>query len=46
VLEEISRLEDTEEQISDLENKVIEITESKQQKGKRIFKNENSLRDL
>ena len=41
-----SRLGDTEEHISNLENRIMEITQSEQQKGKQIFKNENSLRDL
>lgn len=33
-----SRLNDAEEQISDLEDRVMEIAQSEQQKEKRIFK--------
>ena len=40
-----SRLEYAEEWTSDLEDKVVEITQSEQQKEKRL-KNEDSLRDL
>lgn len=36
--EEINRLEDAEEQISDLKDKVMESTNSEQQKGKKEFK--------
>ena len=32
-----SRLGDTEEHISNLENRIMEITQSEQQKGKQIF---------
>ena len=32
-----SRLEDTEQQIRDLEDKIVEITQSELQKEKRIF---------
>ena len=39
-----SRLEDAEEQISDLEDRVVQITKTEQQKEKRIFKNEDSLK--
>ena len=39
-----SRLNDTEEWISELEDKVVEITEDEQKK--RIKRNENGLRDL
>ena len=47
ILEEInSRLSDTEECISDLEDRIVEITQSEQQKEKWILKNEDSLRDL
>ena len=41
-----SRLHDTEEQISKLEDRVVEITEADQKKEKRILKIEDSLRDL
>ena len=41
-----SRLDDTEEQISKLEDRVVEITEADQKKEKRILKIEDSLRDL
>ena len=41
-----SRLSDTEECISDLEDRIIEITQSKEQKEKQIFKNEYILRDI
>ena len=46
-LEEInSRLDDTEEQISKLDERVIGITEAEQKKEKRIKKTEDSLRDF
>ena len=32
-----SRLDETEERVSDLEDRVVELTQMKQQKGKRIF---------
>ena len=41
-----SRSDDTEERISKLEDRVVEITQAEQKKEKRIFKNEDSLRDL
>ena len=41
-----SRLNDTEERISELEDKVVEITIAEQKKEKRMKRNENSLRDL
>ena len=41
-----SRLNDTEEHTSDVQDSVMEITQLEQQKEKQIFKNENSLRDL
>jgi len=41
-----SRLGDTEENISDLEDRIVEITQTEQQKERRIFKNEDSLRYL
>ena len=41
-----SRLNDVEERISHLEDKVVETTQSKQQKEKRILKNEDSLRNF
>ena len=37
---------DTEEGISDLEDRIMEITQWEQQKEKQIFKSENTLRDL
>ena len=37
---------DAEEYVSNLEDRIAEITKSEQQKEKRIFKNEESLRDL
>ena len=40
-----SRLGDT-EHVSDLEDRIREITQSEQQKEKQIVKNENSLRDF
>ena len=40
-----SRLDDT-EQISNLEDRIMVITQSEQQKEKRILKNEDCLRDL
>ena len=41
-----SRLEDAENWISDLENRVMEMTLAEWQKEKRISKTEDSLRDL
>ena len=41
-----SRITEAEEQISDLEDKMLEITEREQNKEKRMKRIENSLRDL
>ena len=41
-----SRLDDTEELISKLDDRVMEITQAEQRKGKGILKNKDSLRDL
>ena len=41
-----SRLNDTEKWISKLRDGVVEITATKQKKGKRINRNEDSLRAL
>ena len=41
-----SRITETEEQISDLENKIVEITTTEQNKEKRMKRIEDSLRDL
>ena len=41
-----SSLEDAEEWISDLEDRLMESNQSEQQKEKRIIKNENGLREL
>ena len=41
-----SRVGDTEEHISDFEDRIMEITQTEQQKEKQILKNENSLREL
>ena len=41
-----SRLGDTEECISDMEFRIMEITQLEQQKEKQILKHEDSLRDL
>ena len=40
-----SRLENVKEWISNLEDRIVEIIQSKQQKEQRILKNEDSLRD-
>lgn len=40
-----SRLDDTEEHISELEDRIMESTQSEQQKEKTIFLNGNNLRD-
>lgn len=46
-LQEInSRLGDIEEHISDLEDKIMEIAQWKQQKGKQILETEATLKDL
>ena len=41
-----SHLNDTEEQISKVEVRVVEISEDKQNKEKRIKRNRDNLRDL
>ena len=41
-----SRITEAEEWISDLEDKIVEITTAEQNKEKRMKKNEDSLRDL
>ena len=41
-----SRITEAEEQISDLEDKIVEITTAKQNKEKRMKRIEDSLRDL
>ena len=41
-----SRLEDAEEQIGDLEDRIVEITQSQEQKEKRYKNSGNNLRDL
>ena len=41
-----SRITEAEEQTSDLEDKVVEITVTEQNKEKSMKRNENSLRDL
>ena len=41
-----SRITETEEQISDLEGKMVEFTAAEQNKEKRMKRNEDSLRDL
>ena len=40
------QLDEAEDWVSDLEDKVIEYIQSEQQKGKGFFKNEDSLRSL
>ena len=46
-LDEInSRINEAEEQISELEDRVVEITATEQNKEKRMKRNEDSLRDL
>ena len=40
------RLNDKEEQISELEERAVDITEAEQRKEKRIKRNEDSLRNL
>ena len=45
-LEGINRITEAEEQISDLEDKIVEITTAEQNKEKRKKRIENSLRDL
>ena len=41
-----SRITETEEQISELEDRMVEITAEEQNKEKRMKRNEDSLRDL
>ena len=41
-----SRITEAEEQISDLKDKIVEITTTEQKKEKRMKRNEGSLRDL
>ena len=41
-----SRLNDAEKEISELEDRVVEITNTKQKKKKRMKRNEDSLRDF
>ena len=41
-----SRLNDTKEWISKLEDRVVEITAAEEKEGKRMKRNENSLRDF
>ena len=41
-----SRITEAEERISDLENKIVEITTTEQNKEKRMKRNEDNFRDL
>ena len=41
-----SRITEADEQISDLEDRMVEITATEQNKEKRMKRNEDSLRDL
>ena len=41
-----SRITESEEQISELEDKMVEITAEEQNKEKRMKRTENNLRDL
>ena len=41
-----SRITETEEQVSELEDRMVESTAMEQNKGKRMKRNEDSLRDL
>ena len=41
-----SRITEAEEQISELEDRMVEITAKEQNKEKRMKRNEDSLRDL
>ena len=41
-----SRVTEAEEQISDLKDRMVEITASEQNKEKRMKRNEDSLRDI
>ena len=45
-LKGISRVTEAEEQINDLEDKMVEITATEQNIEKRMRRNEDSLRDL
>ena len=45
-LEGINRVNEAEEQLSEMEDGLLEITTAKESKGKRMKNNENSLRDL
>ena len=42
----VSRLDDREELLTDLEDKLMVITQLKQQRERQFFKNENNLRGL
>ena len=42
----VSRLDDREELLTDLEDKLMEITQLKQQRERQSFNNENNLRGL
>ena len=42
----VSRLDDREELLTDLEDKLMEITQLKQQRERQFFNNENNLRGL
>ena len=41
-----NRINETEEQISELEDRLVEMTATQQNKEKRMKRNEDSLRDL
>ena len=41
-----SKITEAEERVSDLEDKIVEITTTEQNKEKRMKRNEDSLRDL
>ena len=45
-LEGINRVNEAEEQLSEMEDGLLEITTAKESKGKRMKNNENSLRDF
>ena len=42
----MSRITETEDRISEVENKMVEINEAERKKEKRIKRNEDNLRDL
>ena len=42
----MSKITEAEERLSDLENRMVELTATEQNKEKRIKRNEDSLRDL